>query len=483
MGSLSRFSPYAAFPAVYGRFLLSTEIGGIIGGYRSSWGFVMAGGIVRRGALNKLTPKAVEAFVRRRDPGSKLPDGGGLHCFITPSGTAAWRVNFRFAKKYRTYAAGVYPTVSLAQAREKRAKVKEQLSMGIDPVAAKQEEKLANIARATDARAEKTFEEFVREWMARRSVKQGWSEIHARQVEQAFNRYTFKRVGFANVPISKVTQDAVIDAVTAIIDKRRYESASKLLQNLNLIFKSAKLRKHRTDNPAEGLADELIPGGRMRGQRPAITEIGALGDILRRTELAPIAPVVRLCLKLTAYTAQRLGNVLEAKWSEFDLDSEIPVWTIRRDRMKVKRRPLDHRVILGENIANELRTWRKVTGGKGYLFPAPGGAAHLRHETPEKVYRKTLGLNGQHVAHGWRSSLASIAKDSGLFSKDAVDMTLDHVHDNQVSMAYDRGERWEERVRLARWWDSQLTNATNETKPPKLNAGRNDHNSETGSTP
>ena len=61
-----------------------------------------------------------------------------------------------------------------------------------------------------------------------------------------------------------------------------------------------------------------------------------------------------------------------------------------------------------------------MTGGKGFVFPAPAGAPHLRHETLEKVYRRTLGMDGKHSVHGWRSAFSTLAKDSGLFGKDAV---------------------------------------------------------------
>lgn len=410
------------------------------------------------GLLNRLTARSAQAFINRAKPGQKTSDGGALYLMKTPAGSAAWRINFRHDGRYRTYAVGLYPSISLAEARRERDRIKQLLSRGIDPVQAKRQEKAENIsaARATSDGA-KTFEEFSREWLERRALKRLWSEIHRKQVRQSLERYLFPL--FGSVPVAGVTQDMVSQAAMKVISARRYETAGKLLQNVSLIFKSARLRGHRPDNPADGLADELIPSGQMPNQRPALVTLPELGDVLRRTDLAAIAPQVRLCLKLIAFTAVRIGNALEARWEDFDLEAKVPIWTIARAQMKAKRRPFDHRVILGPTIAADMRTWRALTEGEGYVFPAPAGAPHLRHETLEKVYRRTLSLEGKHSVHGWRAAFSTLAKDSGLFSKDAVNLALDHVHDSEVARAYDRGERLDERIRLANWWDAQLSKA------------------------
>lgn len=422
-------------------------------------GVPAARGISRR-ALDKLSERQVVAWLKAAKAGTadkaKLFDGGGLFMQVTPAGSPVWRIKYRYGGKDRLFAVGMYPEITLAKARQERARVRELLREGTDPVEEKRERKIAQIRRVTES-SRTTFEGFAREWLLRRKLKKGWSEIHERQVRQSLERYLFKR--FGAVPVRDVTQGMVADAVQAVIDRRRYETASKLLQNVALIFESAKRFHVRADNPADGLAEELIPSGQMPNKRPALLTFPELGDLLRRTEFAPIAPQVRLALKLVAYTAVRIGNALTARWDEFDLDAEVPTWTVPREKMKAKRRDYDHKVILAPTIAADMRKWRQITGGQGYVFPAPAGGAHLRHETLEKVYRKTLSMEGKHSVHGWRSSFSTLAKDSGLFTKDAVNMALDHVHDSATARAYDRGDRLEERIKLARWWDSSLTKA------------------------
>jgi len=198
--------------------------------------------------------------------------------------------------------------------------------------------------------------------------------------------------------------------------------------------------------------------------RPAILEWSGLGDILRSAEAARLSPAVRMAHRLCAFSMARISNIVQAEWPELHLDVETPVWIIPRKKMKAHDRDHDHKIILGPTIAAELRTWRALIGGKGFVFPSPVGGKHITRESLEKVYRVTLGLDGRHTPHGWRSALSTLARDTpedkgGGFERDVVELALDHIHDSEVVRAYDRGKRLEERVRLMHWWDEQLMKA------------------------
>jgi integrase len=191
---------------------------------------------------------------------------------------------------------------------------------------------------------------------------------------------------------------------------------------------------------------------------PALIDFSALGDILRRAEMARLSPSVRMAHRLCAFTSARIGNIVNAEWSEFHLEDEQAVWIIPRKKMKVTTRELDHRIPLCPEIVEELSKWRNVFGGKGYLFPSPTGNKHISRESIEKVYRVTLDLGRKHSPHGWRSAFSTQARDNG-FARDVVELALDHSHDNEVVRAYDRGERFTQRVELFNWWGMQLAAA------------------------
>ena len=71
---------------------------------------------------------------------------------------------------------------------------------------------------------------------------------------------------------------------------------------------------------------------------PALTDFVALGGVLRRAEMARLSPSVRMAHRLCAFTAARIGNVVNAEWREFHLDEEQPLWIIPRAKMKVTAR-------------------------------------------------------------------------------------------------------------------------------------------------
>src|SRR5271167_4830750 len=108
-------------------------------------------------------PKSLsDAKVRNAKPRTKpykIADGEGLFLLVTPSGSKYWRLKYFFARKEKLLALGVYPDVTLSDARERRAQARKVLAGGNDPAEAKKEAKRL----LTDQHAN-TFELVAREW-------------------------------------------------------------------------------------------------------------------------------------------------------------------------------------------------------------------------------------------------------------------------------------------------------------------------------
>ena len=400
------------------------------------------------GIFNRLSDKACKAFAAQKAHGKKLSDGGGLYLIITPSGSASWRAKYRIEGKEKTYSIGNYPEVSLAAARIELGEVKARLREHKDPVT----ERRVNRA-ATAASADDTFRAVAQNWLTMKQKE--WSAGHYTKSARAFERDIYPALG--NLPIASITPAMVAKAVEDIHKRGVLETVSRILQHLNGVFRYAQAKGLCRDNPALP-ARELLPRKKDTGRMPALLDWTSLGDILRRAETARLSPSVRMAHRLCAFTAMRIGNVVDAEWKEFHLNEEQPVWIIPRKKMKVTTRDIDHRVPLSPEIADELRRWREMFGGKGYVFPSPQGGKHIGRESIEKVYRVTLELGGKHSPHGWRSAFSTLARDNG-FARDVVELALDHAHDNEVARAYDRGERFDDRVKLFQWWGKQLAAA------------------------
>lgn len=416
----------------------------------------MNGGITapERRTTNKLSDRTIKAFLaeeRKADGESwrKLGDGQGLYLQTTAAGNPVWRVKYRYGGKERTYSIGAYPDVSLAEAREVRATVRKQLKEGIDPTTERKLERAKTAASFGES-----FAEVTAAWLAHRESE--WTEVHYNTTSRALDRDVLPLLG--TLPIRKITPAMVARVIDRITHRGALETAGKVRQNMERIFSFALVE----NNPAVPVLEKLKRPEADK-PRPALLEFDALGDVLRRTELLGVTPAVRRALRLVAFTACRIGNALNARWEQFDLDSPTPMWTIPRSEMKAKRRQFPHRIILGPTIAAELREWRQMTGHKkGLVFTSPLANRRgepLTHEAMEKVYSKRLALQGKHTVHGWRSAFSTLAREVGNFAHEVVELALDHEPRTEVARAYDRGERLEERIRLYQWWDAQLVKA------------------------
>lgn len=408
-------------------------------------------------AVNRLTDRGVRAFIAATRNGTaekkKLSDGGGLFLTLTPVGTPVWRIKYRHGGKEKLFAAGTYPAIGLDAAREQRDSVKAQLREGRDPTQARNLERASAVAASAN-----TFEGIASAWLEKRRV--GWSEIHFRQSKRALERDVFPMLG--KLPIGSITSPMVAAVIERIANRGAIETAGKVLWNVNRIFGLAKASGLCAENPTLGVR-EVLPASKPHSQRPALLNFESLGELLRKFESAPVSPSVRLAHRLIAFTAARIGNAITAEWPEFDLESDQPSWTIPRRKMKSKDRTHDHRILLGPSIASDLRTWRNITGGRGHVFASPTGRKHVTHEAIEKALRVTCGYEDRHSVHGWRASFSTLARDHG-FSKDVVELALDHVVDSATVRAYDRGERLVERKKLTAWWDRELSNAQDGSK-------------------
>jgi integrase len=412
---------------------------------------IMNGGISGR-AIDKLTDPKIKAFLASSRKGAaatkKLSDGGGMYLTLTPAGTPVWRAKYRLGGLEKVFAIGTYPEVSLTAARAARAAIKAQLREGRDPVQARK----LDLAAATTASGN-TFDAVAADWLAKRRAD--WSETHHEKSKRALERDVLPRLG--KLPVSDIAPAMVAGVIEAIVKRGAQDTASKVLQHVGGIFRLAQARGLCRDNPAAPVR-EVLPKKAQTGRRPALLEWKDLGAVMRAAEAARLSPAVRMAHRLCAFSAARISNVVEATWEEFDLDAATPIWVIPRKKMKSQDRLHDHKIVLGPAIAAELRRWRELVGAKGYLFPSPAGGKHITRESLEKAYRVTLSLAEKHTPHGWRAALSTLARDNG-FDRDVVELALDHIHDNDVARAYDRGERLEQRIKLMHWWGEKLVQA------------------------
>lgn len=394
----------------------------------------------------KLTDRAIRSWLPNAKAGAKLWDGEGLFLHKGRLTDASWRIKYRFHDKERTFTIGSLSLHTLAQARQTLREVKGALDKGVEPTAKRRARRAAEEFASTT-----TFESIARTWLAHRRPE--WSPVHFEKSQRALERDIFPTLG--NVPLASITPPLVAMAIKDVMKRDAVETAGRILFHVRSIFRYARAIGACDDNPADPV-QELLPKKRKHGRMKALLQEQALWDILNRAEEANLSRPVFMAHLLTAYTAARISNIVMARWQDMDLDAEQPIWTIPREQMKTTSRDHHHRIPLCGELVAELRRWRALVGQQGFCFPSGvKGKNHITREGVEKAYRETMGLSGKHSPHGWRSALSTLGREAG-FEREVVELALDHAHDNDVAMAYDRGERFAKRIELYRWWASLL---------------------------
>ena len=416
------------------------------------------------GGIERLTVKQIEAWIKRPAKDAvtkKLADGGGLYLVRLPSGAASWQIKYRFLNSdaksenngkvtERVYSVGPAATTSLADARAARSHVKDLIKKGIEPVKAREVQRAAKIVSSGEL-----FSDAADVWFNKR--KSRWSDIHYKKARQAIENHVMGWLG--TLPLRDITPTMVTAVIERIQKRGARETAAKVLQHVRLIFRLAIANGKIEANPAEH-ASEILNEPNQVKHRPALLTFPELGDVLRRSDVAATSPAVRLAHRLIAFTAVRIGNAVGARWKDFDLDAKPAMWLIPRDQMKIKKREHPHKVVLPGAIADDLRAWHRAQTEPGeFVFPGNQGRKHVSPDAVEKMLRETLGLSDRHSPHGWRASFSTLAKEDGQFTKEVVDLALDHIHDSATARAYDRGGRFAQRVKLMGWWGEKLVDA------------------------
>ena len=195
----------------------------------------------------KLTVRQIDTAKPKEKP-YKLSDGGGLYLEVTTNGSRYWRLKYRYAGKEKRLAFGVYPEVSLAQAREKRDAAKKLLSAGSDPGEVKKAEKIAQ-----KLNYENTFEAIAREWHQLRADR--WSLRYRDEIIDTFEKDIFPYIG--KRPIAEIKPMELLETLRRMEKRGALEKMRKVRQRCGEVFRHAIVTGRAEYNPAPDLATAL----------------------------------------------------------------------------------------------------------------------------------------------------------------------------------------------------------------------------------
>ncbi len=237
-----------------------------------------------------LTDRVIQTKAKPADKPFKLTDGHGLHLLVKPNGGRYWRLQYRMAGKQKTLALGVYPEVSLKEAREKQAEARKLIRNGIDPAEMKREQK-----RQKRAKAENTFENIAREWYEQQ--KGLWTSDHAHYVLGSLEKEVFPYIG--SKPIDDITAPEILEVVRRVEKRGALALASRLIQRTSSIYRYAISTGRATSNPAADLVGSVKT--RKVTHRAALSRAD-LPEFRKKLDAYDGPPLTKLAMKLMVLT-------------------------------------------------------------------------------------------------------------------------------------------------------------------------------------
>ncbi|HCT6425596.1 TPA: tyrosine-type recombinase/integrase, partial [Citrobacter freundii] len=381
--------------------------------------------------------------IRRAKPEAKaytLGDGQGLSLLIEPNGSKSWRFRYRFAGKPKMISLGVYPTITLADARSRRDDARKLVAEGKNPSEVRKEQKIA-----LQTESESAFEKIATEWHQMKSAK--WSEGYASDIMEAFQNDIFPYVGTR--PIGEIKPLELLNVLRKIEKRGALEKMRKVRQRCSEVFRYAIATGRAEFNPAADLSSALDV---HQSNHFPFLKADEIPDFLRALDGYTGSKLVQIATKLLMITGVRTIELRAALWSEFDLDNAI--WEIPAERMKMRRA---HLVPLSTQALDLLNELKIMSGNYRYVFPGRNDPNKPMSEASINQTIKRLGYDGKLTGHGFRHMMSTLLHEKG-FDSVWIETQLAHVDKNSIRGTYNHALYIERRANMLQWYSDYLWN-------------------------
>ena len=401
-----------------------------------------------------------DTAIRKAKPQAKpykMGDSRGLFLLIHPNGSRYWRLKYRAAGKEKMLAFGVYPEVTLTEARQRCDDARRMMRDGVDPSAERRAVKLANAEAGAN-----TFGAIAAEWLAKQQASMAPVTYQKAQW----------LLGLAGALDSRPMREITAPGVLAILRKLEaagtIETAHRVKQRIGQVMRYAIATGKGERDVTADLRGALTPVNTTH--RAAITDPAKVGDKLRTLDTYTGQPATCAALKLAPLLFVRPGNLRAMEWAELDLDGAE--WRIPAGKMKMKDA---HVVPLPSQAVAILRDVERLTGGGRYCFASLRTSKRPMSENTVNAALRRLGFDKETMTgHGFRAMASSLLNEQG-WAPDVIERQLAHAERNKVRAAYNRAQYMAERRKMMQAWadylDALRDGAADKVIPIKRNAG------------
>jgi len=388
----------------------------------------------------------------------KVWDGGGLYLHVLKTGNY-WRWDYQFGGQRRTAKLGMYPEMTLTQARDTRSQMKSLALKGEDPVS-------RNDNPETTERS-LTFSVVASEWFA---GDYEWSAGHKETIEARLRLYINPCIG--NLPIAQLTARDI----KAVLDERvaadHRETARKVKLIIGQICRYAELEGYIDQDPTyalRGYFREKKNKPKRRKSFAHTTEPKRLGQILRAIDAYTGSPEVSTALKVLPHIFIRPGELRNGEWSEIDFESAE--WILPAHRMKVRDNG-DHIVPLSTQSLELLLDLYQVTGRGKLIFPQLRDRQKPISENALNVAMRRMDISqDEQTAHGFRHTASTMLNQYKKFDPDLIETQLHHL-DHSTRGKYNSANYMQQRMEMMQNWSDYLDKLKAGAKVLRLEVGR-----------
>lgn len=390
----------------------------------------------------KLTAKRCETAKRDID-GAKIYDGGGLYLELHKNGAKYWRYKYRIVSKEKVLALGVYPEVSLAEARAAHKEAHRLVSQGLDPSITKREKKLERYSDSAN-----TFEVLAREWHQHK--KPEWSESNFKIVIERLEKDVFPVIG--KFPVKSITHKMILDLANSVKERGARELAKRVIQMCKNILQYAIVTGRADKNVAADLTGIIKTGGTTHYAAIESKDLPQFMADLKDQKIR-LSRQTYLAVNLMMLTFVRTGELIKAEWSEIDFKAKQ--WVIPARRMKMKK---DHLVPLSQQSMDILQELRELHNHPVFLFPSRNSSKKTMSNNTILMALDRMGYRGKMTGHGFRALAMSTIMEKLRYRHEVPDVQLAHAKKGDVNRAYDRAKFLEERIVMMQRWADYLDN-------------------------
>ncbi len=379
---------------------------------------------------------------KAKDKPYKLADGGRLYLYVSKLGAKSWRIDYvrPITKKRATITLGLYPDVTLSQARAQRSEIRALLAEGIDPQQQKIEDEREQLIKHNN-----TFALVAAEYLERKNHISEATLVNNRRQVNALNKH------IGNMPIDTIRPIDVLNACKAAESKGILETALKMRSMAGQVFRYGVQTARCERDVTQDLRGALKTP--QTKHYATILDLKEIGMLLQAIDDYQGTFEVVTALKLMPMLFVRAGELRHALWDDFDLDAATWTFTPRKTQKRTGLSlivPLPHQAV---ELIREL----SLHARSKYLFPAVHTTVKPISESTLTQALKRLGYSGDvQTIHGFRATARTLIVENLKYPENLVEMQLGHNVRDMHGRAYNRTTFLDERREMMQKWADYL---------------------------